>query len=57
MLNENDKYCFRYVCDKYPKCMRARGKGCCIDSDYELKIVKDDECCDKNGYAMFIENA
>lgn len=51
-----EKVCFQYICPKYPKCARARGKGCCIEEpeDKEL-LVCEGECGAETGFPLFIK--
>ena len=40
-----DKVCYQFICPKYPGCVRARGKGCCIEyPDEETQMVQAGEC-------------
>lgn len=50
-----EKVCYRFVCQKYPRCARARGKGCCIERDPDEVEVQEGECTKENGYPMFQE--
>ena len=33
-----DKVCYQFICPKYPGCVRARGKGCCIE--YRMRRLR-----------------
>ena len=47
--------CYRFVCDRYPTCRRARGKGCCLDwADPEEETVLPGSCCEENGYPWYL---
>lgn len=59
MKQENgEKICFRYICPKYPKCARARGKGCCIEEpEDKTPLVREEECGTELGFPLFIEES
>lgn len=50
------KDCYQFSCGKYPECGRARGKGCCIEVDEDTELVQQGECCQENGYPLFLKN-
>ena len=36
-----DKVCYQFICPRYPKCARARGRGCCIEyPEDEAQMVR-----------------
>ncbi len=37
-----DKVCYQFICPRYPKCARARGRGCCIEyPEDEAQMVQE----------------
>ena len=47
-----DKVCYQFICPKYPGCVRARGKGCCIEYPDE-EMVQAGECRAEDGFPLF----
>lgn len=53
----DERVCYLYACPKYPKCKRARGKGCCIECEEEPQdMIQEGECTRENGFPFFIED-
>lgn len=55
-MNEKDEIvCYDFVCRRYPRCARARGKGCSIEwDDTPQTQVQPGECTEENQYPMFV---
>lgn len=53
---DSEKICFQYICPRYPRCARARGKGCCIEGPEDgALLVGKEECGAENGFLLFVE--
>jgi len=53
---KQDRKCYSFKCDRYPKCAVAAGSCCSIGEDAygEDRIIKDSECFDKKTYPLFV---
>lgn len=52
---EDGKFCYQFKCDRYPTCLRARGKGCCLDDwDDSPLTVTPEECGNDNGWPLYL---
>ena len=46
-----DKVCYQFICPRYPKCARARGRGCCIEyPEDEAQMVQEGDCRAEDGF-------
>ena len=51
-----DKVCYQFICPRYPKCARARGRGCCIEyPEDEAQMVQEGDCRAEDGFPLFVE--
>ena len=51
-----DKDCYQLICPRYPKCARARGRGCCIEyPEDEAQMVQEGDCRAEDGFPLFVE--
>ena len=41
--------CYRFQCAKFLQCLRASGKGCCLEWDPQEKKLPDGACTKENG--------
>ena len=49
-----DKVCYQFICPRYPKCARARGRGCCIEyPEDEAQMVQEGDCRAEDGFPLF----
>ena len=47
--------CYRFVCDRYPACRRARGGGCGVDWDDPDEVrVPREQCNEGDGWAWYL---
>lgn len=55
-MDQKDRaVCYRFVCDRYPTCRRARGKGCCIDWDDPDEVqVPREQCNEQDGWVWYL---
>jgi len=54
---EDKIWCYRFLCERYPDCARAKGKGCCIEkpeSDDGVRLLAYGECGKENDYPYFL---
>lgn len=52
---ETNKVCFQFVCPRYPRCARARGKGCCVEyPEKETEMAQKGECSAEDGFPLFV---
>ena len=51
-----DKVCYQFICPRYPKCARARGRGCCIEyPEDKAQMVQEGDCRAEDGFPLFVE--
>ena len=51
-----DQACYQFICTRYPKCARARGRGCCIEYPKDVaQMVQEGDCRAEDGFPLFVE--
>lgn len=62
MSVSDERICYQFYCGKFPRCLRARGRGCAVrEPEYTLSNgqpsqVQDGECSAESGYPLFLPN-
>lgn len=55
METKQEAVCYEFVCSQYPKCRRARGKGCSVEwDDTPENQILPGQCTRENGYPFFL---
>ncbi|MCR5272070.1 MAG: hypothetical protein K6E13_03700 [Lachnospiraceae bacterium] len=55
MSDKDRRYCFEYVCEKYPDCELAAGSCCAIDDFFSDRTIGASECYDLQQKPLFRE--
>ena len=48
-----DKVCYQFICPRYPKCARARGRG--EYPEDKAQMVQEGDCRAEDGFPLFVE--
>lgn len=57
-----DRICYEFFCARFPRCARARGRGCAVREqprtldDGSPSQIQPDECTQENDFARFVAN-